>query len=52
MRFGEPGSRLCQYKRGELEATGDESNGDEFSPYAAFIDGKSIFCHSVLSLPL
>ncbi len=29
------GSRFCQYRRGELEATGDESKGDE-SPLKKF----------------
>ena len=28
---GDPGSRLCQYCRGELELKGEESNGEEFS---------------------
>jgi len=26
---GDAGSLFCQYRRGELEATGEESNGDE-----------------------
>ena len=32
---GDAGSRFCQYRRGELEATGDESKGDE-SPLKKF----------------
>lgn len=28
-RLGEAGSRLCQYRRGEVETNGDESNGEE-----------------------
>lgn len=27
-RLGDAGSRLCQYRRGELDTNGDVSNGD------------------------
>lgn len=35
-RLGDAGSRLCQYRRGELEAKGDESKGDDSPTIVAF----------------
>ena len=35
-RVGEAGSRFCQYKRGEFEASGEESKGEEFSVSIGF----------------
>ena len=37
---GDAGSRLCQYRRGEFEAIGDESKGDE-SPPKRFFSSRS-----------
>ena len=37
-RDGEAGSRLCQYSRGEFEAIGEESKGEEFSVSIGFLD--------------
>ncbi len=36
-RVGDPGSRLCQYCRGEFDANGEESNGDESPLKAGFL---------------
>ena len=34
--FGEPGSRFCQYRRGEFVAKGDDSRGEEFPANSGF----------------
>lgn len=42
-RDGEAGSRLCQYNRGEFEAKGEESKGEEFSVSIGFLVKVSPF---------
>lgn len=39
--FGDAVSRVCQYRRGELEATGDGSKGDESPLKKFFLIGVS-----------
>lgn len=41
-RVGDAGSRFCQYWRGEFEANGDESKGEE-SP------ANTLFCYTSVS---